>query len=51
MLVALAMFAGFAVLLVFLGWVSAESRPAFINPNKKHQPFAGPIRLDQEEWY
>jgi hypothetical protein len=47
-LVALAFFAGFVGLLLFLGWASAESRPGFLDPNKKQPPFVTPIRLDKD---
>jgi hypothetical protein len=49
MLVALAFFAGFVGLLLFLGWASAESRPGFLDPNRKQRPFVMPIRLDMDQ--
>ena len=45
-LVTLAIFAGFAALLLLMGWAGAESRPAFLDPTEKHPPFVTPIRLD-----
>lgn len=49
MLAALAFFAGFVGLLLFLGWASAESRPGFLDPNRKQRPFVMPIRLDMDQ--
>jgi hypothetical protein len=43
MLVTLAIFAGFALLLLLMGWASAESRPGFLDPESRPQPFAAPI--------
>jgi hypothetical protein len=47
MLVALAFFAGFVGLLLFLGWASAESRPGFLDPDGKHPPFVTRLDADQ----
>jgi len=47
-LVTLAIFAGFAALLLLMGWAGAESRPAFLDPTVKHPPFVTPIRLDAD---
>jgi hypothetical protein len=49
MLVALAFFAGSAALLLLMGWAGAESRPGFLDPNRKHPPFVTPIRLDTDQ--
>jgi hypothetical protein len=49
MLFTLAIFAGFALLLLLMGWASAESRPDFIDPTKKHGPFITPVRLDWKD--
>ena len=51
MLFTLIIFAAFAAVLLLMGWASAESRPDFLDPRTKHQPFAGPIRLDGESRY
>ena len=51
MLFTFAIFAAFAVLLLLMGWASAESRPDFIDPNTKHQPVTAPIRLDGPHRY
>jgi hypothetical protein len=47
MLLGFAILAGFVVVLLLLGWLSAESRPDFLDPTKRHQRFAAPIRLDE----
>jgi hypothetical protein len=46
MLVGFAILAGFVVALLLMGWLGAESRPDFLDPNKKHGPFLSPIRSD-----
>jgi hypothetical protein len=43
MLVFLAFFAGFVLLMLFLGWASAESRPGFLDPDTRPEPFVAPI--------
>jgi hypothetical protein len=43
MLIALALFAGFALLMLLMGWASAETRPGFLDPNARLQPFTAPI--------
>jgi hypothetical protein len=43
MLVGLAIFAGFTLLLLFLGWASAESRPGFLDPDARPDPYVKPI--------
>jgi hypothetical protein len=47
MLAMFAIFAGFVLLLLLMGWLGAESRPDFLDPRKKHGPFISPIRLDE----
>jgi hypothetical protein len=47
MLVGLLILAGFAALLLLMGWFGAESRPDFIDPRKKHGPFMSPFRFHQ----
>jgi hypothetical protein len=47
--VALAFFAGFVGLLLFLGWAAAESRPGFLDPNTKFPPYVAPITLDRDQ--
>ena len=49
MLVTLAIFAAFALLLLLMGWAGAESRPDFVDPTKKHGPFVTPIRVDWKD--
>ena len=49
MLVALAFFAGFVGLLLFMGWGAAESRPAFLDPNTKYPPYVTPMTLDSDQ--
>jgi hypothetical protein len=49
MLFTLAIFAGFALVLLLMGWASAESRPDFIDPTTKHGPFMTPIRVDWKD--
>jgi hypothetical protein len=46
MLLGLLILAGFALLLLAMGWFGAESRPDFLDPRKKHGPFISSIRLD-----
>jgi hypothetical protein len=45
MLEALLILLGVALLLLCTGLFGAESRPDFINPNRKHGPFITPFRL------
>ncbi len=45
MLVTLAIFAGFALLLILMGFFGAESRPDFLDPNEKHGSFVTPLGL------
>jgi hypothetical protein len=45
MLEAIAILAGIALLVVCIGLVGAESRPDFVNPNRKQGPFISPFRL------
>jgi hypothetical protein len=47
MLLGFAILAGFVVVLLLMGWLSAESRPDFLDPTKKHPKFVAPIRLDE----
>jgi hypothetical protein len=44
MIAGLAICAGFTVVLLLMGWLSAESRPDFLEPNVKHPKFVAPIR-------
>jgi hypothetical protein len=50
-LLELLIFAAFALVLLLMGWASAESRPDFIDPGTKHQPVTAQIRLDGKNWY
>jgi hypothetical protein len=36
-------FAGFALLMLLMGWASSESRPGFLDPTGRPDPFATPI--------
>ena len=45
MLLGLLILAGFALLLLSMGWLGAESRPDFVDPRKKHGPFISPFRI------
>jgi hypothetical protein len=45
-LLGLAICAGFAVILLLMGWLSAESRPDFLDPTVKHAKFVAPIRSE-----
>jgi hypothetical protein len=47
MLPAFLILAGFVLLLLFMGWFGAESRPDFLDPRRKHGPFVSPFRLDE----
>jgi hypothetical protein len=49
MLLALVFFAGFVGLLLFLGWASVESRPGFLDPNRREPPSLTPFRLDRDQ--
>jgi hypothetical protein len=43
MLIELAILPGFALLLLLMGWASAESRPAFLDPDARPEPFLKPF--------
>lgn len=43
MLITIGIFAALALLLLLMGWASAESRPGFLDPNSRPEPFAAPI--------
>jgi hypothetical protein len=45
MIETLAILAALSLLLVLIGLFGAESRPDFINPNRKHGPFITPFRF------
>jgi hypothetical protein len=45
MIAGFAILAGFAVLLLLMGWLGAESRPDFLDPTKKHRSFSSLARL------
>jgi hypothetical protein len=47
MLLGFTILAAFALALLLMGWLSAESRPDFLNPTKKHAKFIAPFRLDE----
>jgi hypothetical protein len=44
MLVTIAVLAGLAAIPLALGWLSAESRPGFLDPEARPDPFVTPIR-------
>ena len=44
MLVTFALLVGLAVIPLLLSWVSAESRPGFLDPDARPDPFVTPIR-------
>ena len=44
MLVTFALLAGLALIPLLLGWLSAESRPGFLDPEASPDPFVTPIR-------
>ncbi|HKH16568.1 MAG TPA: hypothetical protein VKA57_03505 [Solirubrobacteraceae bacterium] len=43
MLLGIAIFAAFALLLMLMGLFGTESRPDFLDPTRKHDPFVTPI--------
>ena len=46
MLIAIAVFAGLAALALMVGWLGAESRPGFLDPDARPDPFVTPIRAE-----